>query len=769
MTQLLSVLLWAASGAPVGAADAIPPHRPLELAGLHAYAEKSVTPGQTMHFRVSSTVPYVLSICRLGPKIDDPAGDEVLHTFPSSPPVRQPIHPGSYVHVAKSLPADRPLTALSLECWVRLFRADAWQTLLAQHDYPEACGFGLGVEPQGHVGFYLGDGAKYRTEWSHRGPQLDALRWHHVVGTWDGQTKTLWLDGELVGEWPHAVKAAAGAGPLRLGACAAKGQACNFLDGDLALPAIYDRALSAAEIRERYSQQGLKLPGTAGLVACWPLDEERGTCVRELSSAARHGRIINEGTWMIGGPSFDARRVPHYGSYEPAQDPRRGHALRLAADDLYDCRWQTTHEYTLPKTARPGLYVGRFRYELDGQPRLYHATFVVKQADDRPQAPLLVLAAANTWLAYNGTPFAITPPELHQNWGCGTFANSPGNPPIACCYVDHHAGQPTYHMGLEMPWRSADPYVLYCAPGVFYSHLMRAERFALVWLEQSGYAYDVVPDFELDRHPEVLAGYKAVVVNGHSEYWSFPEMEALDRYLRGGGNLIVLSGNTMCWRVSFNPEGTIMECRKYQGVPGGRRHAATGELWHSQDGRRGSLLRQCGWPSWRLIGLDSLGFSGTAAGQFGPYRVEQPDHFLFHKPEEVGLAPGDTFGAAPDGGVPRAVGHEWDVRLPLLAGITRNPPPGVTIPDEPTGILTLASGLCPTPTAFDYYFRPVKLPDNVVAHLIYWERPEGGRVFNAGSIGAGWGLSADPKLQTLLRNVLHHCGVPRPANPAPSR
>jgi hypothetical protein len=46
----------------VAAAEPVPLPRGLELAGLHAYAEKIVTAGQTMHFRVSSTVPYELSI-----------------------------------------------------------------------------------------------------------------------------------------------------------------------------------------------------------------------------------------------------------------------------------------------------------------------------------------------------------------------------------------------------------------------------------------------------------------------------------------------------------------------------------------------------------------------------------------------------------------------------------------------------------------------------------------------------------------------------------
>ena len=45
------------------------------------------------------------------------------------------------------------------------------------------------------------------------------------------------------------------------------------------------------------------------------------------------------------------------------------------------------------------------------------------------------------------------------------------------------------------------------------------------------------------------------------------------------------------------------------------------------------------------------------------------------------------------------------------------------------------------------------------AEVIYWERPQGGRVFHFGSIGVAWALSADPKLATLLRNVLHRFGV----------
>ncbi len=746
----------------VGAAaepSALP--RPLELVGLHAYAEKTVTAGQTIHFRTSSSVPYKLSICRLGLKVDDPAGDVVLKTFPESKPVGQPIHSGSYVHVNNGLRADEPLDELTLECWVRPWRLNAWQTLISQHNFPVACGYGLFLDTDGKLQFYLGDGQRYVPERTLTGPQLAHRRWQHVVGTWDGKTKSLWIDGKRVAQQAFEGPVKAGDSPLRLGACGDSGPAVNLLDGDLAMPVIYDRALSADEIQSRFGKQGLEPATGDGVLACWPFDEERGDRVADCSGRERHGRIINSGTWMIGGPSFDGGKVPRYGPYDPAKDAKRGHGLRLASDDLFDCRWQVTREFRIPETAKPGIYVGRFAFEIDGQPRLYHVTFVVKKAKGRPKAKILVLAATNTWLAYNSKPFAVTPVGLHHRWGTAGIANSAGNPPTYSCYLNHRAGQPTYQIGVNTPWPDAGPYVLYSAQSVGYSHLMRADRFLHIWLEQNGYDYDVIGDLDLDSDPKLLDGYQVVAINGHSEYWTAPGYEAVEGYLREGGNVVVLSGNSIFWRVSYNAQGTIMECRKLDASLGGRQGCTVGEIWHSQDGRRGSLMRECGYPAWKLVGLATLGWWGTGGDLFANYRVQQPDHFLFHKPERIGLAKGKVFGGAPDGGLPRPVGHEPDVRLALLRQLTKNVPPGATLPEEPEGIVTLAQGSQPKAAAFDYFGRPVRLVEGTACHMIYWERPQGGRVFHAGSLGAGWGLSADPKFQALLRNVLHHFGVPQ--------
>ncbi|MDE0812122.1 MAG: hypothetical protein OSB69_22825, partial [Alphaproteobacteria bacterium] len=49
--------------------------------------------------------------------------------------------------------------------------------------------------------------------------------------------------------------------------------------------------------------------------------------------------------------------------------------------------------------------------------------------------------------------------------------------------------------------------------------------------------------------------------------------------------------------------------------------------------------------------------------------------------------------------------------------------------------------------------------EQTIAEIIYWERPEGGRVFHTGSIATAWGLYHDEHLGSLVKNVLHHYGV----------
>ena len=266
-------------------------------------------------------------------------------------------------------------------------------------------------------------------------------------------------------------------------------------------------------------------------------------------------------------------------------------------------------------------------------------------------------------------------------------------------------------------------------------------------------------DLDVHQNPELLDAYPVVVINGHSEYWSAEEFDAVDRYLCRGGNVVVLSGNSICWRVSYNPEGTIMECRKLNQFPGGRTGCTVGEIWHSQDGRRGSLARV------RLPGLETggtrqPGLLGCREQRAVPSQCGRPSSIPVSRAAGTRGGPGvrRRSGRRPAQSRRSRTGRAVEP----AAGIDRGRPRGATLPEEPAGIVTLAEGIQPHAAAFDYFFRPVRLVDGVACHMIYWQRPQGGRVFHAGSVGAGWGLSVDPRFQTLFATC---CPISVPRRP----
>jgi hypothetical protein len=739
--------------------------RSMAVPGIHVYVDReSFAPGAEVRIHLSADVPTRMTIQQLGVEVDNPEADTLIKDFGTVPASLQPIRPGSWVHIDKSL--RRSPRQFTIETWFRAWRVDRLMGLASQEDKTSSEGWALGIGRDGYVGFFLGDGQSDDAALVHRTEPgiIHKRAWHHIVARWNGRTKEVWLDGVLKGSWPFAGPMVPGAHPIRLGAMGEGGMADYLLDGDLAMVVLRAEALDQDGIRQRFAERGLKPARGRRVLACWEFSEEKGERVADGSSHRRHGRIINHGTWMIGGPAFDAS-VPRFGDYQPAADPTRGHGLRLSSDDLYDCGWTPSQRWRIPEDARSGLYVVRLRWEQDSKEYWQHATFVVRRAPRRRPSPILLLAATNTWRAYNAAAFGKPSPGVRQLCGTDGLPNSAGDPPAFSYYRRHAAGMGTCQVGTKMPWPASNPYLRY-GDATDYSHLARADRFAQAWLEREGYDYEMIADYDLHRDPGQLRHHRVLVINGHSEYWSIEMYRGLEEYLAAGGHVIVLSGNSLFWRVSFNREGDIMECRKVDAPGDQLRPEHRGEAWHSHDGLRGGMLRECGFPGWQLIGLETLGWNNQGnVRNFGPWIAEATDHPVFHIPEETGLRPGDRFGWASEDRVPMANGHEFDVRLSTLAALATDPvPAGAVMPSDPPGIQRLANGIIPWQhggAAFDYYFRPIKPANEQGGEMIWWERPQGGTVFNAGSIGAGWALHADPRWAALFRNVLHRFGVSR--------
>ena len=759
------------------------PNQAVAVNHVEAYAEKSVAAGEMINFRVSSPADYTLSIVRLGWDTvafsDDtgmPVGDTTLHTFPQALASQQPIHPGSYIHVETALNPTTTFAQLTLEVWVRPFRTNPgsyWQGLMSQYKNPGQCGFVLGLTDANVPFCYFGNGGAYDGTWLCTAPSsLSAMQWHHVVAVFNAGTTRLYVDGTLIKSITPVnapSRVTPGGAPLRIGAYGDSTGTSFFLDGDVAMPTIYSRAISASEIATRAGVKPPQVPNDPAVIGCWPLNEEIGPNVTDASGCGRTGTIVNRGTWMIGGPGFDARRVDRYAGvvddhapYNPDTDPTRGHALRLSWTDLYDCGWLISQSYTLPSDCLPGVYVGRIIYTdpSSSVTRRYDVTFVVRVATSRPHAPVLVLCATNTWHAYNNAL------QLHS------------------FYDNHAAGQPGYYQGFEMPWTSsADPYLQFdgsptteSSPG--YGHLVRAERLWHVWLERNGYDYDVISDRDLDSNPSILSNYKTLFIVGHSEYWTARCWSAVQGYVASGGHLVAASGNTMFWRVSY--DNSVIECRKLpwnlafspppppgqppvdpcdwlhcgtvSGSIGPSSTPQWGELYHEHDHRRGGLMREAGYPAWQVTGLDTA-FMGVPLFS---YKVTDEGHALFHAPEQIDVSYGQQLGGI------YGVGHETDATLQSLSQNPETGQPLLPLPPAVPASYTTLKVLAQASNSIGADYRLnwwTYTPGAVVSEIVEWVWSGGGRVFSAGSIAAGQAVHDDEKMSALFRNALHANGV----------
>ena len=625
-----------------GRPPAIPPHRPQVVEGIHAYADRvSVAAGDVIRFHVSSSYPYELQVCRLGPDVDGPGRDEVVQSFGPSPAAVQPIHPGSYLFVEKPLDPQAALPALTLEVWVRRWRTIGRQAILSQFDEPDACGFGLFVNEDGSLSFYLGDGGPFdRAEPPHDAPrpapdggqsggpealpgqhaQLGRVRTDGITSSRDSTatSKQVWVDGREVAAWEHPAR------PARRGPLADRsGGAQGRRHRRSSTPTSPCRRSTAGPCPPRRSRPGSprrpsRAPPTPTLLACWPLDEERGDRAADASPHGRHARIINRGTWMIGGPSFDAD-VPRFGTYDPSNDPRAATACgwRPTTSSIADGSRRTNS--ASPRTPAPGLYVGRFRFRLDGEERLYHTRLHRQEgagtAQGADRVPLLDQHLAGL-LGHAVQPDLEGAQEVDRQQ---RLRQQPGRAArlLLLPAASRRAREPI-RSGFRMPWPVVGPYTLMGPEEWDYSHLCRQDRFTQAWLETQGYDYDVV-----QRHrppprparPRRLPGavrrrpQRILVVRGDGRRSAGSST--------GAGSAVVLSGNTAFWRVSFNDDASVMECRKAD-APGTQVRAdRRGEMWHSHDGRRGGMSRECGFPAWRLFGLEyfSLDGRGHAGGR----------------------------------------------------------------------------------------------------------------------------------------------------------
>ncbi|MGE3508125.1 MAG: N,N-dimethylformamidase beta subunit family domain-containing protein, partial [Vicinamibacterales bacterium] len=138
------------------------------------------------------------------------------------------------------------------------------------------------------------------------------------------------------------------------------------------------------------------------------------------------------------------------------------------------------------------------------------------------------------------------------------------------------------------------------------------------WLDAEGIGAEYCSNVDLHTTPALLTAYDCLIIVWHDEYWSKPMRDQVERFVAGGGNLIVLSGNT-CYRAIRLERGNRMVVfHKYASSDPVRDAETTTVAWAEPPVNR---------PQNRFLGV---GFTdGAYGGSAAPFTVRFPSHWLF--------------------------------------------------------------------------------------------------------------------------------------------
>lgn len=343
----------------------------------------------------------------------------------------------------------------------------------------------------------------------------------------------------------------------------------------------------------------------------------------------------------------------------------------------FGCKWESTYKYNIPDNISSGCYL--IKLIGNGTNDISFIPVIVKPK--KVENHIAVIASTNTWHAYN-------------SWGGQNF------------YINYTSFPSKYILNTQRPFDLylRNPVEDKCQ--ITRDHLLVGERFVWAWLEREGFGYDLYSDQDLHSQKEFrnfLSKYKIIVISTHNEYWSSTMIGNLREFIKNGGNVISLSGNTMYKEVEFLGQDLIV--------------------------LDGAYFRHQGFNEETILGTahDLRGFDTWA-----PYKVVQSNHWVF---EGTNLKDGDLIGSdglnvSPKG---KAGASGWETDK--------------IYPNSPENIILLAKGINSRGGGAD---------------ITIYQESGGGNVFSVGSITFGGSLLVDEKISHITKNVINRfLGVKR--------
>ncbi len=554
----------------------------------------------------------------------------------SIPVSKQFTQTGSFVRVAD--PQGRCLPPGSFTVYAFVWSTTPTkgrQGILTQWQAGSQRGYGLGIDEQGRLAFWLGDGR--RTIEITGDKILSARVWYFVAASYDADEACVALHQEPIinaynslvspivpREDSYQITHDIDVVPLS----AHEDLLFAGFHNDSVVDGLYNGKIDRSGLHGRVLK-GTELdnirdggaPPADALIAHWDTSAGYtragiGDTVVDVGPNRLNGQGYNRPVRAMTGYNWSGRELCF------ALAPEEYGGIYFNDDAIIDCRWTPSAEWYIPATLKSGVYAAR----LTAPGVEDYVTFFVRPKT--PQAKIAMLMPTASYLAYANEHFVLDAPGVevvtghpliladcdyllaaHPEWGRSSY--------------DHHAdGAGVCYSSYRRPVMGLRPKHRMASTGVAWQ--FPADLSIICWLEQRGCDYDVITDEDLHREGvSCLAPYNVVLNGTHSEYYSEAMLDATEQYLADGGRVMYLGANGYYWAVAFREdEPWCMEIRK---LDSGSRawQAAPGEYYMATTGEMGGIWRNRGRPPQKIMGV---GFTSEGMDESRPYR-RLPDSY----------------------------------------------------------------------------------------------------------------------------------------------
>ena len=291
-------------------------------------------------------------------------------------------------------------------------------------------------------------------------------------------------------------------------------------------------------------------------------------------------------------------------------------------DALIDCNWSVTSSWTPDENAKSGVYA----LKISSKDKEEYIPFFVTPKN--PKAKIAVQMSTFTYLAYANLAlyfdgsitqaiYGMTPiisDEDIELYKLSEFGLS--------TYDHHNDGEGVCFSSWKRPIMNMRP--KFRGGGVSFPWAFPADLSLLWWLENENYDFEIITDHDVHfGGVKVLKNYKTVINVTHPEYYSTEMLDATEEYLRDGGRFLYLGGNGYYWvTATCRNDPSCIEVRK---LDAGSRawEAKAGECYLMSSGERSGVWRSRGRAPQKLMGV---GFTAEGMDRSEPFE-RMPDSF----------------------------------------------------------------------------------------------------------------------------------------------